>query len=163
MQIAAVEARWLRAPIPEEKQHTSDFGRLRTFDAVLVTVRTKDGAEGFGEAKAAVGSAGDCASLVTIVERELGPALIGQDPRHITRAWERMYGGGKHQFVIALHRSNPFCRLWYVQTNKNWGPVGSYSSPCGVILSEAGSVSRSQFRQTVRIRGADPMGRTPRG
>ena len=43
MQIAAVEARWLRAPIPAEKQHTSDFGRLRTFDAVLVTVRTKDG------------------------------------------------------------------------------------------------------------------------
>jgi len=107
MQIAAVEARWLRAPIPEEKQHTSDFGRLRTFDAVLVTVRTKDGAEGFGEAKAAVGSAGDCASLVTIVERELGPALIGQDPRHITRAWERMYCGSRGDLALSRGRSFP--------------------------------------------------------
>ena len=72
MEIVAV-GRWLRAPIPEAGQHTSDFGRLRTFDAVLVTVRTNDGAEGFGEAKAAVGLAGDCASLVTTVEREPGP------------------------------------------------------------------------------------------
>ncbi|MGD2018471.1 MAG: mandelate racemase/muconate lactonizing enzyme family protein [Planctomycetota bacterium] len=107
MKIAAVEARWLRAPIPEEKQHTSDFGRLRTFDAVLVTVRTEDGAEGFGEAKAAVGSAGDCASLVTIVERELGPALIGQDPRNITRAWERMYCGSRGDLALSRGRSFP--------------------------------------------------------
>lgn len=43
MKIEAIEARWLRAPIPEASQHTSDFGRLRTFDGVLVTVRTDDG------------------------------------------------------------------------------------------------------------------------
>ena len=107
MEIAAVEARWLRAPIPEAGQHTSDFGRLRTFDAVLVTVRTKDGAEGFGEAKAAVGSAGDCASLVTTVERELGPALVGRDPRRITEAWERMYCGQRGGLALDRGRSFP--------------------------------------------------------
>lgn len=107
MRIAAVEARWLRAPIPEDRQHTSDFGRLRTFDAVLVTVRTEDGAEGFGEAKAAVGSAGDCASLVTTVERELGPALVGRDPRRITEAWERMYCGARGTLALSRGRSFP--------------------------------------------------------
>lgn len=107
MKIASIEARWLRAPIPESSQHTSDFGRLRTFDAVLVTVRTVCGQEGFGEAKAAVGSAGDCASLVTLVERELGPALIGRDPRRITEAWERMYCGSRADLALRRGRSFP--------------------------------------------------------
>lgn len=107
MEIAAIEARWLRAPIPEAGQHTSDFGRLRTFDAVLVTVRTSDGGEGFGEAKAAVGSAGDCASLVTLVERELAPPLIGRDPRRITEAWERMYCGTRGDLALSRGRSFP--------------------------------------------------------
>ncbi|MFT5734055.1 MAG: L-alanine-DL-glutamate epimerase-like enolase superfamily enzyme [Planctomycetota bacterium] len=107
MKIEAIEARWLRAPIPEAGQHTSDFGRLRTFDAVLVTVRTSDGAEGFGEAKAAVGSSGDCASLVTLVERELGPQLIGRDPRRITEAWERMYCGARGELALSRGRSFP--------------------------------------------------------
>ncbi|MEM9383125.1 MAG: mandelate racemase/muconate lactonizing enzyme family protein [Planctomycetota bacterium] len=107
MKIEAVEARWLRAPIPEAGQHTSDFGRLRTFDAVLVTVRTSDGSEGFGEAKAAVGSAGDCASLVTVVERELGPSLVGRDPRRITEAWERMYCGARGDLALGRGRSFP--------------------------------------------------------
>lgn len=107
MEIESIEARWLRAPIPEASQHTSDFGRLRTFDGVLVTVRTKDGAEGFGEAKAAVGSAGDCASLVTLVERELAPPLIGRDARRITEAWERMYCGTRGSLALDRGRSFP--------------------------------------------------------
>lgn len=107
MKIDSIEARWLRAPIPESGQHTSDFGKLRTFDAVLVTVRTSDGAEGFGEAKAAVGSSGDCASLVTVIERELGPSLIGRDPRRITEAWERMYCGARGTLALSRGRSFP--------------------------------------------------------
>ena len=107
MKIEAIEARWLRAPIPQESQHTSDFGRLRTFDGVLVTVRTSDGLEGFGEAKAAVGSAGDCASLVTLIERELAPPLIGHDPRRITEAWERMYCGTRADLALSRGRSFP--------------------------------------------------------
>lgn len=107
MEITSVEARWLRAPIEEAAQHTSDFGRLRTFDGVLVTVTTRDGATGYGEAKAAVGSAGDCASLVTTVNRELGPGLIGQDARRITRAWERMYCGTRGDLALSNGRSFP--------------------------------------------------------
>ena len=107
MEIAEVEARWLRAPIDEAAQHTSDFGRLRTFDAVLVRVETKCGATGYGEAKAAVGSSGDCASLVTLVNRELGPRLIGRDARRITEAWEHMYCGTRGALALARGRSFP--------------------------------------------------------
>ncbi len=105
--IREVEARWIRCPIPEERQHTSDFGRLETFDMALVTVRTEDGLEGFGEAKGAVGSSGDCASLVTCVERELGPRLIGCDGREITRAWETLYNGTRDHYALSRGRGFP--------------------------------------------------------
>jgi hypothetical protein len=40
MKITDVKATWLRYPIPEDKQHVSDFGRLTTFDMTLVEVET---------------------------------------------------------------------------------------------------------------------------
>ena len=59
MKIRDVEAVWLHCPLPETKQHTSDFGRMTAFDGVIVTIRTDDGLVGYGEAKAGVGSAGN--------------------------------------------------------------------------------------------------------
>jgi L-alanine-DL-glutamate epimerase-like enolase superfamily enzyme len=91
--IAEVDAVWLRCPLPAARQHTSDFGRLETFDATLVTVTTEDGLRGFGEAKAAVGSAGSGAALAALVREELRPLLVGQDARQVNRLWARMYNG----------------------------------------------------------------------
>ena len=105
--ISQVEARWIRCPIPEERQHVSDFGRIETFDMALVRIRSEDGLEGFGEAKGAVGSAGECASLVTCVERELGPRLVGCDGRQITRAWETLYNGSRDHYARARGRGFP--------------------------------------------------------
>lgn len=107
MRIKDVDAHWLRCPIPYEKQHVSDFGRLTTFDMTLVEVTTENGLRGYGEAKAAVGSAGSCASLVTTIRHELRPMLIGQDARHITRLWERMYNGTRAHYALARGRGFP--------------------------------------------------------
>ena len=107
MIIKDVSAVWLHAPIPFEKQHVSDFGRMTSFDCVLVTITTEDGLQGFGESKAAVGSAGVCASLVTCIEQELGPILIGQDARNITRLWEMMYNGTRDHYALARGRTFP--------------------------------------------------------
>ena len=107
MRIKDVEAHWLRCPIPYEKQHVSDFGRLTTFDMTLVVVTTEGGLRGYGEAKAAVGSAGSCASLVTCIEHELRPMLVGQDARQITRLWERMYNGTRDHYALARGRGFP--------------------------------------------------------
>ena len=101
MKITAIRAHWLSVPIPEAQQHTSDFGRTRSFDATLVEVETDAGITGYGEAKAAVGSAGTNAGLVTIVEKELAPLLIGQDPRQISRLWDVMYNGSRAHYAIA--------------------------------------------------------------
>ncbi len=107
MLIRDISAAWLHAPIPYEKQHTSDFGRMASFDCVLVTITSEDGLQGFGESKAAVGSAAVCSSLVTCIEKELKPILVDQDARHINRLWERMYNGRRDHYALARGRTFP--------------------------------------------------------
>jgi len=107
MIIRDVDAVWLHCPIPYEKQHVSDFGRLASFDCTLVTITTDEGLQGFGEAKAAVGSAGVCAAIVTCVRQELKPILVGQDARQISRLWECMYNGTRDHYALARGRTFP--------------------------------------------------------
>jgi len=107
MKITNVEAFWLRCPIPKEKQHFSDYGLLTNFDMTLVVITTEDGLQGFGEAKAAVGSSGVCASIVSCVENELKPVLMGKDARNITRLWEEMYNGTRDHYALSRGRKFP--------------------------------------------------------
>ncbi len=107
MKIVRVSARWLHAPIPTERQHVSDFGRVASFDTTLVEIETDDGTVGWGEAKAAVGSAGSCAALVAAIEHELGPAIIGRDARHITAIWESLYHGVRDHHAADTGRTMP--------------------------------------------------------
>ncbi|WP_234734231.1 mandelate racemase/muconate lactonizing enzyme family protein [Tellurirhabdus bombi] len=107
MKISNVEAFWLRCPIPKEKQHASDYGLLTDFDMTLVVVTTEDGLQGFGEAKAAVGSSGVCSSIVHCIEQELKPLLIGKDARHISRIWEHLYNGTRDHYALKRGRKFP--------------------------------------------------------
>ena len=107
MRIRDVDAVWLHCPLPEAKQHTSDFGRITAFDSVIVTIRTEDGLVGFGEAKAGVGSEGNGAAVVAIIENELRPLLAGQDPRNISRLWIRMMNGSRAGLAERFGRPMP--------------------------------------------------------
>lgn len=107
MRIARINATWLRAPIPAERQHVSDFGRMTSFDTTLVRVETESGLVGYGEAKAAVGSQGNCASLVALIERELAPLLIGEDSGAISRIWDICYNGSRAHYAIDRGHSFP--------------------------------------------------------
>ena len=107
MKITRVEARWLRCPIPEARQHVSDFGRLTSFDTCIVRIETDTGLVGHGEAKAAVGSSGGCAAIVACVQHDLAPALLGADPRRINRLWECMYNGTRDHYALSRGRAFP--------------------------------------------------------
>ncbi|MEM1325013.1 MAG: mandelate racemase/muconate lactonizing enzyme family protein [Bacteroidota bacterium] len=107
MKIAKVEAYWLRCPIEKKKQHRSDYGLLTAFDTTLVVVTTEDGQQGLGEAKAAVGSSGVCAAIVTCIEQELAPQIIGRDARNINELWERMYNGSRDHYALSRGRVFP--------------------------------------------------------
>lgn len=107
MKIRAVDAAWLHCPLEAQKQHVSDFGRIAAFDAVLVTITTDDGLVGYGEAKPSVGSAGNGAALVAIVQHELRPLLVGADAREIGRLWGRMYNGARAGHAERTGRAMP--------------------------------------------------------
>ena len=107
MRIRSVQAIWLHVPIPPERQHTTDFGRIASFDSTLVRIATESGPVGLGEAKAAVGSAGTNAALCTCIEDELAPLLVGQDARDISRLWDVMYNGSRAHFALARGHAFP--------------------------------------------------------
>jgi L-alanine-DL-glutamate epimerase-like enolase superfamily enzyme len=83
MKIRSVKAFWVHIPIPPERQHTSDFGRTVSFDATLVRIGTRCRLTGWGEAKAQVGSMAANQALTALINEELAPALVGEDPRDI--------------------------------------------------------------------------------
>jgi L-alanine-DL-glutamate epimerase-like enolase superfamily enzyme len=107
VRITIVRAAWLRAPIPPERQHRSDFGVNDSFNTCLIEVGTDTGLTGLGEAKVGVGNLGNYAGLVALVHAELAPLLIDRDPRDITALWELMYNGSRAHYVGAHGRTFP--------------------------------------------------------
>jgi L-alanine-DL-glutamate epimerase-like enolase superfamily enzyme len=107
MKISRVQATWLRAPIPADRAHVSDFGKNDAFNACLVEVETDDGLTGLGEAKVAVGNLGHYAVAVTAIREELAPALVGRDPRDIAAIWESLYNGSRAHYVAREGRTFP--------------------------------------------------------
>ena len=86
MRITRICATWLRVPIPAECQHVSDYGRATSFDSTLVRVETDSGITGFGEARGALPSTGNCASLVTRIDIPDRPGLgVGIDEQFVRR------------------------------------------------------------------------------
>ena len=88
MKITNVNATWVHVPIPPERQHVSDFGKIASFDSVIVKIDTDAGLVGWGEAKASVGSASSAYGLAAIINRDFAPLLVGQDPRDVSRLWD---------------------------------------------------------------------------
>ena len=106
MKIKSVEACWLHVPIPQDKQHRSDFGLHTSFDTALVRIETNTGLVGWGEAKAAVGGSGTYGALTNIINEDLAPVVIGQDPRDPARLFEEMYNRTRAHY--ALKRGHVF-------------------------------------------------------
>lgn len=107
MKIHSIEAAWLHVPLPAATQHTSDFGRITAFDGVLVTIRTEGGLVGYGEAKPAVGSSGNGAALVAIIEHEFAPQIVGQDASRIGALGARMLNGPRAALAVRAGRAMP--------------------------------------------------------
>jgi L-alanine-DL-glutamate epimerase-like enolase superfamily enzyme len=101
MRIASVRATWVHVPIPPERQHTSDFGRIASFDSVIVKVETDAGLVGWGEAKAGVGSAASAHGLAAIVNHDYAPLLVGEDPRDVARLWDVLYNTPREGYALA--------------------------------------------------------------
>jgi L-alanine-DL-glutamate epimerase-like enolase superfamily enzyme len=107
MRIKQVKAWWVRIPIETARQHRSDFGQVRTFDAAILRIETDDGIVGWGEGKNAAGSAGNYGALVHMLNHEVGPQLIGRDPRDIGPIWDMLYNGTRAKAAAAAGHAMP--------------------------------------------------------
>jgi L-alanine-DL-glutamate epimerase-like enolase superfamily enzyme len=107
MRIKSVQARWVQIPIEAARQHVSDFGRLRSFDAAILRIETDSGIVGWGEGKNAAGSAGQYAALVHLLNHDFGPRIIGRDASEITAIWEELYNGTRAASAAAAGHAMP--------------------------------------------------------
>src|ERR1700722_5073772 len=89
MNITKVTAVPMSAPVPEDRRHRTDLGTKVKSDATLIRVETDSGLTGIG---AALGTPPVAA---TIVEHELAPECIGEDPMFSERIYEKMYNGSR--------------------------------------------------------------------
>jgi len=107
MRITSVRPSWLRALIPADRAHVSDFGKNDSFNTCLVEIETDTGLVGLGEAKVAVGNLGHYAAIVTLIREEWAPLLVGLDPRDITAIWELLYSGSRSHYALREGRAFP--------------------------------------------------------
>jgi D-galactarolactone cycloisomerase len=89
VKIADVRVHMFSAPIPPERQHRTDLGRAVKAEAAVVEVRTDEGLIGIGPAY------GPPPVIRALVEAELKPLVLGQDPCAVEGLWECMYAGSR--------------------------------------------------------------------
>src|SRR5271166_1387661 len=89
MKIVKVSAIPMSALVPQEKRHRTDLGTKVKSDATLIRVETDDGLTGIGAAL------GTPPIVVAIVEHELAPEVVGEDPMFSERIYEKMYNGSR--------------------------------------------------------------------
>ena len=89
MQITAVRAIAMSDPIPPANRHRTDIGTKVKTDAVLILIDTDTGHTGVGA------SLGNPAVIQAIVEHDLGPELVGENPIYTERLYEKMYTGSR--------------------------------------------------------------------
>ena len=96
MQITRVCAIPMSDPVPSARQHRTDLGTKVKSDATLIRVETDTGLVGLGAAL------GTPPVIAAIVEHELAPDIVGEDPMFSERIYEKMYNGSRA--IPALER-----------------------------------------------------------
>lgn len=89
MKVIRVRAIPMSDPVPVERQHRTDLGTKVKSDATLILVETDKGLRGMGAAL------GNPRVVQAIVEHELAPEVVGEDPLYSERIYEKMYNGSR--------------------------------------------------------------------
>src|ERR1700720_4852989 len=89
MKIVKVSAIPMSAPVPEKKRHRTDLGTKVKSDPTLIRVETDNGLIGIGAAL------GTPPIVAAIVEHELAPECVGEDPMFSERIYEKMSTDGR--------------------------------------------------------------------
>ena len=109
MKITNIEAIPLAWKLPERTYGWwSDYGPRTESHAVIVKVDTDKGLTGYGEVHTGYGyTRGACWSAKTVVEKELGPEIMGDDPTRPEYIWEKMYNGPRTELALTYGHACP--------------------------------------------------------
>ena len=159
MKITQVRAVPMSDPVPVERRHRTDLGTKVKTDSAIIFVDTDTGLTGMG---AALGNPG---VVQAIVEHELGPDLVGEDPMFSERIYEKLYNGSR--FRPAMERGwqqpEPSRRrgmvmeaiagidiaVWDVKAQALGVPVYQASGPCA---TRCGRMVQAAGRRVMRQR-----------
>jgi L-alanine-DL-glutamate epimerase-like enolase superfamily enzyme len=130
MIIQNVETKHFRIPL-RTKMTDSTHGDMTHFEVIMVILKADDGSQGIGYTYT-IGQGG--AAVKSLIEEVYKPLLMGKNPRHIERLWEKMWWqlhyigrGGLVSFAI----SAVDIALWDLIGNKDgvplWQLLGGYS------------------------------------
>lgn len=99
MRIVAVESYAVRIPLKPERRMVSALGRHEVSDYVLIRLRTDAGLEGVGEATVMPRWSGETVwGAKAIIDRLLGPRLVGADPADAADIDRRLDDGARHNW-----------------------------------------------------------------
>ena len=101
MHITDVRAVPLSDPVPKENRHRTDLGTKVKTDATVVLIESDDGTTGIGA------SLGNPPTIQSLVEYELAPLLIDEDPSYTERLWEKLYTGSRWRPSLERGYSQP--------------------------------------------------------
>ncbi len=101
MKITQVRVVAMSDPVPLERQHRTDLGTKVKSDSAIIFVDTDTGLSGIGAAL------GTPAVLQAIVEHELGPEVVGEDPMFSERIYEKLYNGSRLQPALEFGWQQP--------------------------------------------------------
>lgn len=101
MKITNVKCKLYSYKLPKSEVFTDDYGTCVQVNATIVEVETDEGITGYGEVNY---SDQVCK---TIVETQLKPMLIKEDPLKIAYLWEKMYTGTRLKFTVEQGHTAP--------------------------------------------------------
>ncbi len=110
----------------EETLSDSTHGDIPSFELITVRIRDSDGAEGLGYTYT-VGRSG--AAILSLIDKELAPLLIGEDADRIERLWKRLWWGlhyagrgGQASFAISAID----VALWDLKAKRAGAPLWTF-------------------------------------
>lgn len=101
MQITQVRVMAMSDPVPLAQRHRTDLGTKVKSDSAIIFVDTDAGLTGMGAAL------GPPAVVQAVVEHELGPQVVGEDPLFSERIYEKLYNGSRYQPALASGWQQP--------------------------------------------------------